>query len=202
MKFTFDVSKCDRIFDELLKHGNIHLSHAIPSPEELKRHAYCKWHISFSHATNDCNVFRRQIQSVVDGRLVLSEMQVEKTPFPIHTLELNNPKVLLRLDQAVGAKGKNVAIGDPRPMNANDKILAWEVVTEKTPNGKPTLRIIINAPKLGGQEDSASQPAVQARPVRPGPAIGQTGPESSSGPSSQSDGGKKPESPNTATPLL
>jgi hypothetical protein len=50
MKFTFDVSKCDRIFDELLKHGNIHLSNAIPSPEELKRHAYCKWHSSFSHA--------------------------------------------------------------------------------------------------------------------------------------------------------
>ena len=43
MKFTFDVSKCDRIFDELLKHGNIHLSHAIPSVEELKGHAYCKW---------------------------------------------------------------------------------------------------------------------------------------------------------------
>ena len=39
MKFTFDVSKCDRIFDELLKHGNIRLSHAIPPPEELKRHA-------------------------------------------------------------------------------------------------------------------------------------------------------------------
>ena len=37
MKFTFDVSKCDRIFDELLKHGNIRLSHAIPSVEELKR---------------------------------------------------------------------------------------------------------------------------------------------------------------------
>ena len=37
MKFTFDISKCDRIFDELLKHGNIRLSHAIPSLEELKR---------------------------------------------------------------------------------------------------------------------------------------------------------------------
>ena len=76
MKFTFDVFKCDRIFDELLKHGNIHLSHAIPSPEELKR-----------HGTNDCNVFRRQIQSAVDERrLVLSEMQLDKSPFPVHTL--------------------------------------------------------------------------------------------------------------------
>jgi hypothetical protein len=29
IKFTFDVSKCDRIFDELLKPGNIKLTHTI-----------------------------------------------------------------------------------------------------------------------------------------------------------------------------
>ena len=55
LKFTFDVSKYDRIFDELLKNGNIRLSPSIPSPVELKR----KWHNSTSHATNDCNVFCR-----------------------------------------------------------------------------------------------------------------------------------------------
>jgi hypothetical protein len=41
---------------------NIKLSHTIPPIEELKRLAYCKWHGKFSHATNDCNVFRQQIQ--------------------------------------------------------------------------------------------------------------------------------------------
>ena len=102
MKFTFNVSKCDRIFYELFNYGNIRLSHVIPSAEELKRHAYCKWHNSFSHATNDCNVFHRQIQSAVERRLVLSDIQVDKTPFPVHTLELNNPKVLLRPEQADG----------------------------------------------------------------------------------------------------
>jgi len=55
--FTFDVSKCDCIFDKLLKNGNIKCSHAIPPLEELKRYAYCKRHNSFSHATNDCNIF-------------------------------------------------------------------------------------------------------------------------------------------------
>jgi len=64
--FIFDVSKCYRIFDELLRNGNIKLSHAIPLLEELKRCAYCKWHNSSSHATNDCNVFRQQIQSIVN----------------------------------------------------------------------------------------------------------------------------------------
>jgi hypothetical protein len=59
IKFTFNVAKCDKIFDELLKNGNIKLTHTIPPIDELKRRAYCKWHNSFSHATNDCNVFRR-----------------------------------------------------------------------------------------------------------------------------------------------
>ena len=36
-KFTFDVAKCDRIFDELLNAGKDKLSHAIPPLDELKR---------------------------------------------------------------------------------------------------------------------------------------------------------------------
>ena len=59
MKFTFDVSKCVHIFDELLRLGHLKITHAIPPLEELMRRAYCKFHNSSSHATNDCNVFRR-----------------------------------------------------------------------------------------------------------------------------------------------
>jgi hypothetical protein len=44
LKFTFDVSKCDRIFDELLKLGNINISHTMPPLDEIKRRAYCKFH--------------------------------------------------------------------------------------------------------------------------------------------------------------
>jgi hypothetical protein len=66
IKFTFNVGKCDKIFDELLKNGNIKFDYIIPPTDELKRHAYCKWHNSFSHATNDCNVFRQQIQSAIN----------------------------------------------------------------------------------------------------------------------------------------
>ena len=66
MKFTFDGSKCDRIFDELLRLGHLKISHVIPLLEELKRHAYCKFYNSSSHATNNCNVFRRQVQSAIN----------------------------------------------------------------------------------------------------------------------------------------
>jgi hypothetical protein len=76
MRHTFDVAKCDRIFDYLLQEKQIKLpsGHIIPSPEQLKNHAYCKWHNSYSHATNDCNIFRRQVQSAINkGRLKFVE---------------------------------------------------------------------------------------------------------------------------------
>lgn len=60
VKFTFDVSKCDRIFDELAKIGKVKFSHNVPSLDDLKRHAYYKWHHSFCHATDDCNVLCTQ----------------------------------------------------------------------------------------------------------------------------------------------
>ena len=114
-KFTFDVYKCERIFDELYRIGYIKMSHTLPPLGELKRRAYCKWHNTFSHATNDCNVLRRQIQSAInEGRLVIPNMQVDQNPFPVHMLELKNPKVLVQSSQAESTKEKNVIIGDER----------------------------------------------------------------------------------------
>jgi hypothetical protein len=42
VKFTFNVGKYDKIFDGLLKNGNIKINHTVPSADELKRRAYCK----------------------------------------------------------------------------------------------------------------------------------------------------------------
>ena len=103
-------------------------------------------------------------------------MQIDKAHFIVHTLELNNPKVLIRPEQAEGAKGKNVVIGDSRPMDTSDKILAREVIKEKTDDGKDTLKIIVRNPRLGGQGSSPpeNRSTDQARPVRPVPSDGQT----------------------------
>jgi len=59
-KFTFDITKADRIFDLLLQEGQIKLSpnHVIPLAEELKKIKYCKWHNATSRSTNECKVFR------------------------------------------------------------------------------------------------------------------------------------------------
>ena len=117
-------------------------------------------------------------------------MQIDKAHFPVHTLELNNPKVLIRPEQAEGAKGKHVVIGDPRPMNTSDKILAREVIKEKIDDGKSTLKIIVRNPRLVGgkgvlhqkigllirhdRSDRCLKPVRPVRPVRPVLPTGQT----------------------------
>ena len=113
-------------------------------------------------------------------------MKIDKAPFQVHTIDLNNAKVLIRLDQAEGAKGKNVIIGDDRPLTVDYKILSKEVIQEKTPDGKKNLRIILKPRTLGGQEGSSSgdQSAAQPRPVRP---VSQTGHSGQTGPDGRSD---------------
>jgi hypothetical protein len=67
-KFGFDVTKADKFFDLLLQGGQIKLSqyHTIPSADELKEIRYCKWHNAISHSTNDCKIFRQQIQTTIE----------------------------------------------------------------------------------------------------------------------------------------
>jgi hypothetical protein len=137
MKFTFDFSKCDRIFDELLKFGYIRINDTLPSADELKRRVYCKYHNSFSNATNDCNVFHRQVHSALnEGRLSLSDMQLDKVPFPVHTIEAGPPVVMIRPEQANITQGKNVLIGEPRVAPNVEMNSGRKVVLEKDDEGK------------------------------------------------------------------
>jgi hypothetical protein len=55
IKYMFDVSKCDKLFDVLVKGRVIRLTevHLIPSVEQLARKKYCKWHDSYLHTTNE-----------------------------------------------------------------------------------------------------------------------------------------------------
>ena len=65
-------------------------------------------------------------------------------------------------------------IGETRPQNFDDKILAKEVVLEKAPDGKELIKITVKANVPGRQEGaSSSRPAVQDRPVRPVSPTGQ-----------------------------
>jgi hypothetical protein len=121
--YTFNVAKCDRIFDYLLQEKKIKLpsGHVIPSPEHLKKHAYCKWNNFYSHATNDCNIFRQQVQSAInEGRLKFKEspqMKLDKDSFLVNMnmVELKGKKFLVRPSQAETTKEKEVVIREEQP---------------------------------------------------------------------------------------
>ena len=147
VKFTFDVSKCDKKFDMLLQGKQIRLrgGHVFPSPEELRRKAYYKWHNSFSHATNDCNVFRRQVQSAInDGRLTFTDgdkMKLDTDPFPINVIEFEGKKMLIRSDQTESAKEKNIIDDDapPRMIKSKDpEVGVWKVKGQKKYRQSPS----------------------------------------------------------------
>jgi hypothetical protein len=96
--------------------------------EKLKRRAYCKWHNSFSHATNDCNVFCRQIQSAInDGRLAFQEMQVDTQPFSVNTIEPTCKRVLVRPEVVGKGKDENTIIGDLHTSNISQERIARKV---------------------------------------------------------------------------
>ncbi|KAK1625922.1 hypothetical protein QYE76_000237 [Lolium multiflorum] len=62
---------------------------------ELNGKPYCKWHNSFSHTTNDCRVWRQQIQMAIEqGRLIFNQyaMKVDTHPFPaVNMVECTYP---------------------------------------------------------------------------------------------------------------
>ena len=96
-KYGFDITKADRIFDLLLQEGQIKLSanHTIPSAVELKNRKYCKWHNAISHSTNECRVFYKEIQSVIEaGRIKFDApekpMKINGHPFPANRVEVKD----------------------------------------------------------------------------------------------------------------
>jgi hypothetical protein len=68
LKYSFDFTLCDHVFDILLKNNFIRIidHNVLPSIQSLEELTYCKWHNSFDHNTCDCNMFRHVIQSTID----------------------------------------------------------------------------------------------------------------------------------------
>lgn len=105
-------------------------------------------------------------------------MQLMKDHFPVNTMDLQQPKVLVRPHQAESAKGKNVVVGEERTMPIG-KTMFQKVVREKSVDGKETFKVTVKAFGPGGQgsvatpeSQSSGLPAQQA--INPAPTGGQT----------------------------
>jgi hypothetical protein len=122
-KYTFDVTKCDKLFDVLLQNKVIRLSegHTLPTLDQLPKGKYCKWHGTFSHNTNECNYFCWQVQSALnDGQLTLGsghKMKLDTDPFPtnVNMINFEEKRVIVHTSQADTTRGKNIIMSnEPR----------------------------------------------------------------------------------------
>ena len=69
VKYTFDLTLCDELFDILLEKNFIKpLDHKVlMSSLDAKGQEYCKLHDSFGHSTQNCNMFRQIVQSAINS---------------------------------------------------------------------------------------------------------------------------------------
>ena len=74
-----------------------------------------------------------------------------KTLSMAETLEINNPAMLIRPEQANSSIGKNVIIGEPREHKKGKKVLDREVVLEKSNDNRESLKITVKSSRLTGK---------------------------------------------------
>ncbi|XP_039827298.1 uncharacterized protein LOC120689010 [Panicum virgatum] len=120
-KYGFDITKADKIFDLLLSEGQIKLKpyNKIPTDQELKNIKYYKWHNATSHDTNECKVFRQQIQSAIEqGRLKFETpkkpMKIDGHPFPANRVDVGKKGNALQTKMLTSQSAKESGAVDPK----------------------------------------------------------------------------------------
>ncbi|KAH1247616.1 hypothetical protein GmHk_06G017478 [Glycine max] len=74
--YTFDITKCDEIFDLLVTDGQVIVPKGLKVPpiEQQKKRGYCKFHNFLGHKTSRCVLFRDLVQKALnEGRLKFGE---------------------------------------------------------------------------------------------------------------------------------
>ena len=111
VQYTFEVAKTEEIFDFLVKEKFITFpkDHRIPSKDELRGKAYCKYHNSWNHTTNACWGFRNVIHDMINKGIVFKfpdkkeSMTIDEDPFlPAASINTTNfdPRALIESKKA------------------------------------------------------------------------------------------------------
>ncbi|XP_050919014.1 uncharacterized protein LOC127136510 [Lathyrus oleraceus] len=68
--YTFDVSKCEEIFDLLVKDGQMVVPPGTKMPPLEQRHkrGFCKYHNYLGHNTSNCHLFKDLVQKAIQDR--------------------------------------------------------------------------------------------------------------------------------------
>jgi hypothetical protein len=82
---------------------------------------YCKWHNATFRDTNDCKIFRRQIQSAIEQGKLKSEtptkaeklMKIDQQPFSTNTVEVSS-KDTSRIKLLTSESAQNKGVVDPK----------------------------------------------------------------------------------------
>ena len=162
-KFGFDITKADRIFDLLLKEGQIKLlpHHRIPSADELKKMKYCKWHNVGSHDTNDCKVFRQQIQTAIEqGRIKFEvptkPMNIDQNPFPTNMVDAGDKKNALQTKLLTSQSAKASGAVDPK-VQVSVRDLKQKGKAENAETSKPLKKKVTWADEVEFEKDVYSE---------------------------------------------
>jgi hypothetical protein len=112
----------------LLSEGQIKLKpyHKIPTDQKLKNIKYCKWHNATSHDTNECKVFRQQIQSAIEqGRLKFETpkklMKIDGHPFPANMVGVGKKGNALQTKVLTSQSAKESGAVDPKTQITADE---------------------------------------------------------------------------------
>ncbi|RLM62025.1 hypothetical protein C2845_PM14G18450 [Panicum miliaceum] len=98
---------------------------------------YCKWHNATSHDTNECKIFRQQIQSAIEqGRLKfevpakpVKPMKIDQHPFPTNMVDTGRNALETKVLTSESAKRSGVV--DPRNQATMDDVKGKRWVEDK-----------------------------------------------------------------------
>jgi len=100
---------------------------------------YCKWHNATSHSTNECKVFRRELQSAIEsGRIkfdnskVQKPMKIDQHPFPMNMLDAKGKTKVLTSEAA-----ERSASVDPRHQITAADAKGKGLIQEGNSSGRP-----------------------------------------------------------------
>jgi hypothetical protein len=155
--YDFDVTKADKLFEFLVKEGQIKLpeGHSMLRPDGVKEKGYCGFHDRNSHSINDCRVFRMGIQKAIqEGHLKFdNKIKLDGNPFPQIMVGFSVNMVTAE------EKGKVKVFTSARAKEDGSVDPAQQVTVEQVHKEAP--RILRNQIEVG--ESSGSKPRVTSR---------------------------------------